>query len=137
MTKSDKKQTYLTRDQRRAIHAYEVVAKVPKAGQRDYKIAVNSLGANILRSGLAGAMATLERLGERGDLVRHHIAKADVPGLSHATKESLPDLVRKLPLDDYIMATREILQVSLWLKRATQALIADDKRPQGNEVANA
>jgi len=111
----------LVRDQRRALHAYEVVSKVPKDKQRDYKIAVDDLGANILRSGLCGALAAVQRLGERGKLLLAHLASANVPGLEGASAEDLVKRVRELNADAYMIATREMLQVAMWLKRAVQA----------------
>jgi CRISPR-associated protein Cmr5 len=114
------------RGQRRALHAYEVVAKVPEKDRKDYKIAVNDLGANILRSGLAAAMAALERLGDRGKALIEHLAAAGVPGLEGATKDDLPDRVRRLEVDAYMIATREMLEVAAWLKRAAQATFGGD-----------
>lgn len=111
----------ILRDQARALHAYEKVASVPLEKQDDYKIQIHELGANIRRSGLAGAMAALERAGERAALVLEHLASANIPALATATTASLPDDVRNLPVDDYILATREMLKVAAWLKRAAQA----------------
>jgi len=111
----------LLRDQQRALHAYERVSQVPKEVRRDYETAINDLGANIRQSGLAAAMAALERVGSRGMLVREHLASAGVPGLAGATKDTLPDCVRKLSVDNYMLATRDMLQIAAWLKRAAQA----------------
>lgn len=116
----------LTRDQRRALHAYQAVAGVPKEKRKDYQIAVNDLGANILRSGLAAAMAALERLGDRGTTLLDHLATAGVPGLDGATRDNLPDCVRRLDVDAYMIATREMIAVAAWLKRAVQATFGDD-----------
>lgn len=49
------------RDQQRALHAYNAVATVQRQQQKDYEIAVNDLGANILRSGLCAAIASVQR----------------------------------------------------------------------------
>lgn len=115
-----------TRDQRRALHAYQTVAGVPKERRKDYQIAINDLGANILRSGLAPAMAALERLDERGKMLLDHLATAGVPGLDGATRDTLPDRVRRLDVDAYMIATREMIAVATWLKRAVQATFGDD-----------
>lgn len=109
------------RDQLRALRAYEAVAAVPREQQKDYQIAVNDLGANILRSGLCAAIASVQRLGNRGDVLLGHLASADVPGLENATAQNLAQRVRGLDADSYMMATRELLQVATWLKRAVQA----------------
>lgn len=111
----------LLRDQQRALHAYEAVSQVQQAGQKDYKIAVNDLGANILRSGLCAALASLQRLGPRGDILLSHLASAGIPALEKATAQDIVKLVRELGTEDYMMATREFIQVATWLKRAVQA----------------
>jgi CRISPR/Cas system CMR-associated protein Cmr5 small subunit len=115
-----------TRDQRRALHAYQAVAGVSKEKRKDYRIAVNDLGANILRSGLAAAMAALERLEDRGRTLLDHLATAGVPGLHGATRDNLPDCVRRLPVEAYMIATREMIAVATWLKRAAQATFGDE-----------
>lgn len=109
------------RDQQRALHAYGAVATVQREQQKDYEIAVNDLGANILRSGLCAAIAAVQRLGNRGDVLLNHLATAGVPGLENATAQNLAERVRGLDADSYMMATREFLQVATWLKRAVQA----------------
>ena len=110
-----------TRDQARALHAYRAVAQVGADQQGDYKIAVNDLGANILRSGLCAAIASVQRLGQRGYVLLGHLASADVPGLDGATAQDLAQRVYELDADSYMLATRELLQVTTWLKRAVQA----------------
>lgn len=109
------------RDQYRALHAYEAVAKVPQEQQKDYQGAVNDLGANILRSGLCAAISSVQRLGARGGVLLEHLASAGVPGLEGATAQNLGQLVRGLDSDSYMIATRELLHIATWLKRAGQA----------------
>jgi CRISPR-associated protein Cmr5 len=126
----------LTRDQHRAQFAYRAVEYITDEAQRkDYKIAVHAFGAEILRSGLAAAMAGLERREGKGDRLRSDLANpnAGIPGLVQPNRSDIPILqvaptkdnlsakIRSLPLDDYILATRETLQIVLWLKRAVQA----------------
>ncbi|GIW08688.1 MAG: hypothetical protein KatS3mg060_3493 [Dehalococcoidia bacterium] len=119
-TSPDTPQTVF-RDQQRARHAYACVARVQPGDQNDYKIAINDLGANILRGGLCAALAALQRLGPRGEIVLHHLATAGVPGLEGVDKSTLVEKVRSLDTDAYILATREMLRVAAWLKRAAQA----------------
>lgn len=121
MARPEAVQQHLLRDQRRALHAYESVEKVPKDERKDYQIAVNDLGANILRSGLCAAIAAVQRLGSRGELLLGHLAAAGVPGLEGATAKDIARRVRKLDADAYMIATREMLHVAVWLKRAAQA----------------
>lgn len=111
----------LSRDQQRALHAYGCVAGVGPA-LREYKIAVDGLGANILRIGLCAALATLQReKGERGQTVLEHLASAGLPGLEGATAANLAQRVYRLDVDAYMLATREAVRVATWLKRAAQA----------------
>jgi CRISPR-associated protein Cmr5 len=126
MAGRDGPQTLLLRDQRRALHAYEAVNTVPSEQRKDYKTAVNDLGANILRGGLCAALATVQRLGDRGDLLLDHLATAGVPGLESATRHDLVRRVGSLSADAYMVATREMIQVATWLKRAVQATFGDD-----------
>ncbi|MBL8695142.1 MAG: type III-B CRISPR module-associated protein Cmr5 [Planctomycetes bacterium] len=111
----------LLRDQQRALHAYNAVATVQRQQQNDYEIAVNDLGSNILRSGLSAAIASVQRLGNRGDVLLGHLASAGIPGLENATAQNLAQRVRELDAESYMIATRELLQVASWLKRAVQA----------------
>lgn len=121
MVKAETLKKPMLRDQKRALHAYDAVSQVPTDQQKDYKIAVNDLGANILRSGLCAAIASVQRLGNRADVLLGHLASAGVPGLENTTARNLAHRVRELDADSYMMATREILQVATWLKRAVQA----------------
>lgn len=112
----------LMRDQLRALHAYDAVSGVQGAQlQKDYKIMVNDLGAIILRSGLCAAIASVQRRGEQGKALLGHLASAGVPGLEGATANDFAQRVRGLDATSYMMATRELLQVATWLKRAVQA----------------
>lgn len=126
MAKAEAPKTLMQRDQQRALHAYEAVGGVQKAQQKDYQIAVKELGANILRSGLCAALASVQRLGDRGSVLLDHLAGAAVPGLQGATSSNLAKKVRELDADGYIIATREMLQIAMWLKRAVQATFEED-----------
>jgi len=126
MAKAEALKKPMLRDQQRALHAYDAVSSVQKAQQKDYQIAVNDLGANILRSGLCAAIASVQRLGDRGNVLLGHLASAGVPGLEGATARDLAKRVRGLDADNYMIATREMLQVAVWLKRAVQATFGED-----------
>ena len=117
------------RSQRLAFHAYECVRKVAEADPKgkEYKIAVNDLAANILRVGLSAALAVLERQrGERGGILLEQLASANVAGLEGASRDNLAERIRQLDVDAYMIATREMLQLAAWLKRAAQATFEDD-----------
>ena len=122
MAKPEPAQKLILRDQRRALHAYEAVSAVAKDERDEYRTAVNDLGANILRGGLCAALAATQRLGKRGgDILIGHLAIAGVPGLESVPPQELARRVRELDADSYMIATREVLQVATWLKRAVQA----------------
>lgn len=115
----------LIRDQSRALYAYQCVDQVPDVERKDYKIAVNDLGANILRCGLCAAIAAVQRLGERGTLLMKHLAQANIAGLEGATEADLASRVRELDVDAYMVATREMLKIAMWLRRACQATFGE------------
>ena len=127
MSRYDTSQGTLIRDQQRALHAYGCIDRVPRNDQRNYKIAVNDLGANIMRSGLCAALAAVQRLrGRGGEVLLQHLATANVPGLEAVSGDDLTRRVREMNAEEYMIVTREILQVAMWLKRATQATFGGD-----------
>jgi CRISPR-associated protein Cmr5 len=88
---------------------------------------VKNLGANVMRSGLAAALAFLERRKDRAPFRRllDDLAWERIPGFSGGGA-ALPDRIRKLEVDDYMFATRELLKLAQWLKRAVQAGAKED-----------
>lgn len=140
MSENNDKKRELTRDQRRALHAYECVREVANAKdkdnkkdmvlRKDYKILVNDLGARILRSGLAATMAFIERDKSKVavQLFVGHILNAKIPSIKK--QEDLFDQVREMDVDTYMLATRELLKVVTWLKRAVQAELRDDNKDE-------
>lgn len=128
MPEAEVRRRNVLRDQQRALFAYDAVGGVPSSGKsrEAYKSAVFALGTNILRSGLCAAIASVQRLNDDGGrILIRHLANASVPGLAGATAENFASRVRDLDADSYMMATREILQVATWLKRAVQATFED------------
>jgi CRISPR-associated protein Cmr5 len=115
-----------TRDQERALHAYDSVRKVQKDQRKDYKILVNDLGSQILRSGLAATLAFIKRDKDADvqKLLIEHLAAAKIPGLKNA--RTFYDDALNLPTPDYMLATRELLKVIAWFKRAVQAEFPKD-----------
>lgn len=117
----------LLRDQWRARRAYECLqaqSAESKESQRDYKIAINDLGANILRNGLCAALADLQRRkGKVTETVLNHLAGFGLPGLEETKGEHLFEAVCNLDVDTYMLATRESVRVVQWLKRAAQATL--------------
>lgn len=125
---------FLRSDQRRSVYAYRCVKQF-KEGEPDsaaceeYQAAVERLGVEVLRSGLAGALATLQRDAASRKAVQRlfaHLAGADIPGLSEdedlgPPEQALPEQARTMDLGSYMIATRETLKVAQWFKRAVQA----------------
>jgi CRISPR-associated protein Cmr5 len=112
----------MTRDQERARHAYACVAQVDKQHRDDYKVAVNALAAHVMRSGLAASLAFLERKNapDGARLLLDHLGAARIPKLEGGHQQVAAQ-ARQLGLEDYMLATREVLKVAVWLKRAVQA----------------
>lgn len=116
----------MLRDQLRARFAYERVREVPEGKRKDYENAVLGLGADILRVGLLAALAAVQRLDKRGELLLDDLAKAKIPGLQATNGTKLVANARELPVDAYMIATRETLAVVSWLRRACQASFGDE-----------
>lgn len=117
------------RDQNRAAIAYGCVRAARddlKDAWKDYKIAVDRLGPTVLQNGLVAAFAFLERDKSKGPVQQlfKDLAKAGIPGLG-TSGDDLPERVRNLDTDEYMLATRETLHVVHWFKRACQALDED------------
>jgi CRISPR-associated protein Cmr5 len=127
------KQT-LYRDQERALHAYASVEKAMEADgrARDYRIAVNDLGTNVRRLGLAGALSQIEadarKHRQASTMLLEHLAGAKITGLQGVGGTQLPDRARRLDVVEYMLATRELLQVATWFKRAVQALVPTEEQ---------
>lgn len=122
-----------TRDQQRALHAYaraEAAQAKGKAYRGDYKVQVFGLGPHVMRSGLAGALAFIERdpRPAASDFLKD-LAEAGIPGLG-ATAGTLPARVRQASsVDNYMLATREVLKLALWFRRAVQATFPTEDDP--------
>ncbi len=132
----------MTRDQKRAELAYKAVGAVPK--KRDYwdgyKVLVNSLGPNVVRSGLVGALAFVQRY--KPEKVRERfgtdLAKSFPSTLN--VGDSLSDMftrVKNMDLDTYMVTTRECLYLAQWFKRAMQArdsMAEDDSQAEPSDA---
>lgn len=128
-----------TRDQQRAVFAYSKVRDViddPELSDSEteaYGRLVRNLGTQIRRDGLSTAIAFIERNRGKDEVVRlfEHLAEAPIPHVgesSHAGSEpkiGVPSTIRSLSVDEYMLVTRETLQVVKWLKRAVQAEMGD------------
>lgn len=112
----------ITREQERARRAYECVAQIGTSQRDDYKIAVNAIGANVVRSGLAAAMSWLERdKSAVTEQLLDHLAGIGILGVGEVDGAGLPAAIRELPADRYMLATRDLLKIVIWFRRAVQA----------------
>lgn len=125
-------------DQRRAYHAYQSVKEVSAEDLAEYKQAVQSLGTSVLRIGLAATLSALQGDYEKSavKLLFRHLAGAGIPGLergdsSREAHQVLPEKARQLGTADYMLATRELLKVAQWFKRAVQAYSIRSSGPAG------
>ncbi len=126
-----------TREQQRALHAYERVEAVARedALRADYKPRVHGLGAAVLRDGLAAAFTFLERERKSNaaasrvlDDVAWCLVRARLPELGDKLSgDVLPAKVRGLKPDAYMLATREVLRLLVWFRRAVQATFPADE----------
>lgn len=121
----------LTRDQTLARFAHECVEAISPEIADDYRIMANDLGATILQCGLCTAIAYLQRriikghgMHKKHDMRQHIVqalATARIPSITKKTKgDDLYRVVQSLPVDAYVMATRETLRFACWLRRAVQ-----------------
>jgi CRISPR-associated protein Cmr5 len=112
-----------TRDQERAQYAYRcvdgVVEKTP-AQRKTYASLANGFGATVMRNGLVAAVAFVKR---RDDPAARaflgHLSDAPIRGL--AGKSDLLQQVIAMDVDQYLVATREVLALAVWFRRAMQA----------------
>ncbi len=100
-------------------------------------------GTNVQRDGLLQAIAFLERTARSPELneardtllraVKNHLfdqhfltPRPARPGFVGVDRQAtLIRIVAALDATEYMLVTREVLAVSVWLKRATQALCGD------------
>ena len=130
------------RDQSRARHAYKSVASVPAQHCEDYRIAVNSFGAHVIRTGLCAAIAWLQRTDTEGaSLFLRHLNDAGIRGLAAVPGDkggTFADKVHAAVAADYMIATRDTLALVVWFRRAVQALRAEERgerRKNGQKAA--
>lgn len=125
-----------TREQERARHAYACAEKVPEGDRDDYKILANGFGAFVLKNGLAAALSFVERgksdKAKANTLFLDHLATANLPALTGKKGAGLFAEVRGLEVADYMLVTRELLALTVWLRRAVQATFV-----KGEEVGGA
>lgn len=125
----------LMREQQRALWAYNLARKIKTEHSEDvhtaFKITANRLGAHIMREGLASTLAFLLRDGQGGhqaavSALLQALSQADLPCLEKVKEgKKLPFEILELDAVSYMLVTREMLKLALWLKRANQAVLGD------------
>lgn len=111
-------------EQHRMKVAWDAVAAVGGRWE-DWKPAAMSFGANVQRCGLLQAVVFLLR--DHADVAKllteptrdHLIARQMLD--ADAADRSLLDALRALDGDRAMLVTREVLALSIWIRRATQA----------------
>lgn len=112
-----------TRDQARAAHAYGVVGSLREDDIKNFKIVVNSFGATVLKAGLCAAIAWAQRYHDREASARLLMALGDaaIAGVGPVKGGELPQKIRDLAPEHYMLATRDAVAAIVWLRRAVQA----------------
>lgn len=112
-----------TRDQARAQHAYACVdsfAREQREHLDSYASLVNGFGATVMRNGLVAAMAFVRRRDDpAAKAFLRQLSEARIPGLTG--KAELLQEVIALDVDAYLVASREVLALAVWFRRAMQA----------------
>lgn len=112
-----------TRDQARAAHAYGVVGSLRKDDIKNFKIVVNSFGATVLKGGLCAAVAWAQRYPDKraAERLLAALGEAGIAGLGQVKGGEIPQKIRELAPESYMLATRDAVAVIVWLRRAVQA----------------
>lgn len=115
------------KDQERALTAYAWAEAAKTAGLLEkYEIAVQGFAAALLRSGFAAAVSVAERNAGHGGYKQllDNLASYSLPGLPVAAAAEWPGKVRGELKDVglYMQATRELIALLAWLRRACRAL---------------
>lgn len=116
----------LNREQKRAIHALTTwqAARAADWPEANYRTLVNGFGAQVLRSGLLAAVAFARRYvdkkaAEHMLIALFHERVMSVPK-ARVAPNGLIAALAGLDAADYMLATREVLAATLWLRRAVQ-----------------
>lgn len=114
-------------EHRRMHRAFTTVDEAVAAGQfKAWKTAAMSFGSEVQRCGLLQAVAFLHRGQDKNvamrltECIRDHLIMVRILA-SREPREPLLTILRSVSTDEYMMATREVLALSVWLRRATQA----------------
>jgi len=114
----------MLRDQKRAFDAFRLAKQASAKGKQfgDYRNAANDLPVHLVRSGLVAALANLQRVvaGRPGAMQFRADLCAALPVHLKAPTDELLDWAAKLSTDQYMLASREMMKLAVWFKRAVQ-----------------
>ena len=124
----------LRQDQKRALEAYKWAEQADAERLLDdYETAVQGFAATLLRSGLAAAVATLERnVKDKRDGGRKLLT--DLAQYHQSTLDLWPGEVRRMDVAAYMLATRELLALLAWLRRACRAVNPKPEAPHAPDA---
>lgn len=118
-----------TLERRRMQFAYNELTRLTPAQRDLWERAVDGLGPEVQRAGLLQALAFLHR-GPTKEIAEHlgKRIRAHLEDLGHLPKKQEPLLltVRDLDTLSYMRITREIIALSVWLKRAVQTPLTEE-----------
>ena len=123
----------LRKDQERALTAYRWAGEAKAANPsliEEYETAVQGFAAALLRSGLAVAVSVLERSANRGGfaLLLAHLGGWKLPGIDGVPATDWPGRVRLISnVGQYMQATRELVALLSWLRRACRAVQVESR----------
>lgn len=123
-------------DQKRAAQAYKDVSKVAKEKENDkeyqkrYGVMALKLTALIRSAGLCQAVHFVASRNKDpyNELLKHLAAqlKRVNSSIKEGDKDSLPDVIRKAELNEYLLLTREALAVVNWYGRLARSELKVD-----------
>lgn len=115
-------------DQKRAAQAYRDVSGLPNDNEefkKRYGVMALKLTALIRSAGLCQAVHFVASRDKEpyNELLKHLAAqlKRVNPGIKEGDKKSLPDVIRKAELNEYLLLTREALAVANWYGRLARS----------------
>jgi CRISPR/Cas system CMR-associated protein Cmr5 small subunit len=124
----------MTLEQHRMHLAYAVTRQQTGTDEakRKWKTMIEPFGIHVQRSGLLQGMAFAQRSGGPheaflGSIDEHLHERAFLPRRQANAATFLDEIAAAdLPSRTYMLVTREVLALSLWFKRAAQAICGDE-----------
>ncbi len=113
----------MTRQQRWSTEAHAHVVKVAKGGDTaKYNTWCRKMPSLIQTSGLIQALVFIESRGAEGKKFCDDLARIYDPKLD---RDKLRDKAQKAPLAEYLALSRDLINVSIWMRRFAQIELGD------------